>query len=233
MHKEIEGHQEKDIADLERQRRLAEEDLANINADIGMLRNDKDRCDNEVKACENEIAKIARDKKAAEKYLATRQLTEKGLDVLKAVYEKFASKKRAEIEKEIKTVFDKLIWKDTIFPHVSLTKNYNLEVYDLYGSPAREELSAGERQVLSLSFIASMATISGGDIPIVMDTPFGRLFSKHRENIVEQIPKLTRQLILMVQDEELRGESKKILKSRLGEEYNLNFDKGCTTIEEV
>lgn len=231
LHKEIEGHKEEDISQLEKSRKKLEDDEDNIRADIATLNNDKARCQNEIKDHENEIEKISKKKDAARKFIETRKLSEKALEVLNVVYEKFASEKRIEIEKFIKKVFDLLIWKDSIFTKVRLSDDYKLEVFDHYGSPAREELSAGERQVLSLSFIASMAQVSGGDVPLVMDTPFGRLFSIHRENIVEQIPKLTKQLILMVQDEELKGKAKTILQDRVGEEYNLIFENGCTRIE--
>ena len=66
-------------------------------------------------------------------------------------------------------------------------------------------MSAGERQVLSLAFIAGMAKVAreGETVPLVMDTPFGRLSSAHREKITEHLPEIADQLILFVTDEEL------------------------------
>jgi DNA sulfur modification protein DndD len=110
-----------------------------------------------------------------------------------------------------------------------------LEVIDRYGLPARPELSAGERQVLSLSFITAMSRISEEESPLVMDTPFGRLSSQHRESIAQYLPELTDQLVLFVTDEELRDQARLNLAPRIGAEYRLKFNTktSCTAIEEM
>ena len=121
------------------------------------------------------------------------------------------------------------------FQDVRLDKNYVLRVIDRYGKEARPEMSAGERQVLSLSFIAAMARVAvrillpnthAEPFPIVMDTPFGRLSTQHRENITAKIPDIATQLILFVTDEELHGQARANLESRIGKEYELQFDDG-------
>ena len=116
-----------------------------------------------------------------------------------------------------------------------LDENFNLEVIDRYDTPSRSEFSAGERQILSLSFITAMSRISDGKAPLVMDTPFGRLSSQHRNNITEHLPDLSEQLVLFVTDEELRGQARQNLEARIGAEYRLHFDHdtSCTKIVEV
>jgi DNA sulfur modification protein DndD len=139
------------------------------------------------------------------------------------------------IQSEAQEIFQSLISKSSQFTDVRLSDEYRLEVVDRWGYPARPEMSAGERQVLSLGFIAGMAKISGMEAPLVMDTPFGRLHSTHRENIVERLPELTGQWALFVQDEELRGTARKKLEQRIGVEYQLEFDHatGSTRIVEL
>ena len=182
---------------------------------------------------ESEIKKISKLKSATGELARLSQLAEMAKNIFEEVYEEFARKKREEIEEKMKIIFSTLVWKKDQFPDVSLTDNYILELYDRYGAPAREELSAGERQVLSLSFITAMAFSIGGSIPLIMDTPFGRLSSEHRANIVTEIPKITNQWILLVQDEEITQQMLGILKPRIGQEYKLSFQDGCTTLEEV
>jgi DNA sulfur modification protein DndD len=231
VHNQLEDQPEFEAAELEKERYRLDKGEQEIRTGIAEKQSLLKEANESIKRLEQELEKIAKTKKAAKRYLTFRQLSEKGLDVMSRVYEVFAGEKREEIEIKLKEIFESLIWKDSQFPSVGLTDEYKLEVYDLYGSPAREELSAGERQVLSLSFITAMALISGGKIPLVMDTPFGRLHSAHRENIVEQVPSLTNQWILMVQDQELTGEARKKLNHRVGVEYELNFEEGCTNID--
>ena len=142
---------------------------------------------------------------------------------------------RQKIEMKTKEIFKKLIWKDSHFKDITLGTDYNLEVIDRYGMSAKPELSAGERQVLSLSFITAMSRVSEEEAPLVMDTPFGRLSSKHRESNTKYLPDLSDQLILFVTDEELHGQAKRNLDERIGAEYRLEFNKetSCTTIMEV
>lgn len=163
------------------------------------------------------------------------KLAQDSSDYIAKVYESFAEEKRKQIEQRTREIFRSLAWKGGHFGDVRLTEQYNLEVIDRWGQQARPELSAGERQVLSLSFIAAMADVAQREAPLVMDTPFGRLSSAHRESITLHIPELASQLILFVTDEELRDQALENLRSRIGAEYTLHFDpaSSCTTIEEV
>jgi DNA sulfur modification protein DndD len=127
-----------------------------------------------------------------------------------------------------------MIWKDSQFTSIKLTSDYKLEVFDRYGLPARWDLSAGERELLSLSFIAAMAKASGGEAPFIIDTPFGRISEKPRKNISMHLPEMTRQLAIFVTDVELTPESEKNFKERTEKEYTLLFNDftGTTKIME-
>jgi DNA sulfur modification protein DndD len=148
------------------------------------------------------------------------------------VYEEFAKVMRTKIEEEAQKIFALLVWKESQFPKIELTPDYHLTVLDRWGAPARPELSAGERQLLSLSFIMALSKASNGSAPLVMDTPFGRLDSKPRENISEHLPQMVDQLVLFVTGEELHGKAREMLKPHIGREYTLQWDKstGCTAI---
>ena len=68
---------------------------------------------------------------------------------------------RTGIQAKAKEIFQRLIWKESQFQDVRLSEDYHLEVIDRWGLPAKPDLSAGERQVLSLAFIAGMAKVTG------------------------------------------------------------------------
>jgi DNA sulfur modification protein DndD len=80
----------------------------------------------------------------------------------------------------------------------------------------------------------ALSRISEEEAPLVMDTPFGRLSSAHRDTITRHLPDLADQLVLFVTDEEFRDQAKENLEPFVGAEYRLNFSDltGCTTIEE-
>lgn len=216
----------KSAGELKNEERLILKQISEIELAIDVFKNDKAEIEKVLKKITKEIS-------ASGELARLTDLAEMSIDVFQKVYEEFARKKRKEIEAKLNEVFYGLMWKKDQFPKVSLTENYSLQVFDKYGSPARAELSAGENQILSLSLITAMGFVIGGTLPLIMDTPFGKLFSEHRANIVTEVPNLTNQWVLLVQDEEVSEEILKILMPRVGKEYKLVFSDGCTTVEEV
>lgn len=67
-----------------------------------------------------------------------------------------------------------------------------------------ESRSAGEQQMISSALIWALTRISYLDLPIVIDTPLGRLDSKHRQNLIENYYKdLSSQVIILSTDTEV------------------------------
>jgi len=104
------------------------------------------------------------------------------------------------------------------------------------GSDVRpERLSAGERQLLATAILWGLARASGKVLPMVIDTPLGRLDSEHRSRLVEKyFPHASHQVVLLSTDEEIDERYYKKLKSRLGRTYRLEFDERerATTVRE-
>ena len=159
-------------------------------------------------------------------------LANEAAEAMKNIYDLHASDMREQIQQEVNPIFKDLIWNADHFKTISLTENYQLQVLDDSEANHLPEMSAGQRQVLSLSLIGALAKIAvkntipimeNEPFPIVMDTPFGRLSSEHRENITKIFPKIAKQLVLFVTDEELRGKAREILDRYIGAEYQLEF----------
>jgi DNA sulfur modification protein DndD len=223
-----------EIQRLGRSREKFMADIETYQVERGMNVNQIETLNKEIEDSDKAIVKAQKAEKAAELMGRRVELAQRAADALDAIYQAFAEDRRQKIEAEAQRIFQSLVWKDSHFQGMRLDRDYKLEVFDHWGQPARPELSAGERQVLSLAFITAMAKVSGEEAPLVMDTPFGRLSSAHRDNITANIPQIAPQLILFVTDEELRGQALENLKPRIGAEYHLVFDHptSCTTIEE-
>ena len=233
--RQLKGSPLEEISRLEEKRRNFLADVDDLNMEIGALTQSIEQASKQISALEKEITKARKEKQRGQKLSMKLELAQRAADAIAEMYQAFADDMRQRIEANTKTIFRQLVWKESHFQDVQLGDDFNLEVIDRYGRPARPELSAGERQVLSLSFIAAMAQVSEEEAPLVMDTPFGRLSSQHRNSITNYLPKLASQLILFVTDEELRDQARENLKPHIGAEYSLHFDKrtSCTSIEEV
>jgi len=235
VHRQMRGADEEEIRGLSRQREEFNDDLSTNLVEQGRVEAEIESVRTRIKELERQIENAKKSDKRARLLSRKVELAQKAADKIEEVYGTFAANKRVEIEEKTREIFHSLAWKGDHFQDVRLTEDYQLEVIDRYGLPARPELSAGERQVLSLSFITAMAMVAQREAPLIMDTPFGRLSSAHREAITEQLPTLAPQLVLFVTDEELRDKALENLKPRIGAEYRLRFDANtsCTTIEEM
>ena len=102
------------------------------------------------------------------------------------------------------------------------------------GTVPASKLSAAERQLLAVSVLWGLAKASDRVLPTIIDTPLGRLDSKHRATFVERyFPKAAKQVILLSTDEEVVGRYYDMLKPYIANEYVLAYDEAAqsSTIE--
>ena len=60
---------------------------------------------------------------------------------------------------------------------------------------------------MALSLIVGLNRTGRAAGPVVMDTPFGRLDLRHRDNILAYLPTVTTQFVLLVHSGEIRPET--------------------------
>lgn len=98
-----------------------------------------------------------------------------------------------------------------------------------------ERLSAGERQLLAVALLWGLGRASGQPLPIIIDTPLGRLDSSHRTHLSERyFPSASHQVLLLSTDEEITPVYWKRLRRHVARSYTLVHDDqmGSTRIEE-
>jgi DNA sulfur modification protein DndD len=234
--RQLKGLPMEDIAALEKQRETFQQDVDSYMLQTVELKAHVTQLTETISRLEKEIENAKKAVKLNLILAKKMELAQKAADAMNEIHNAFAQAERIKVETKTREIFQQLAWKGSgHFSDIRLGPDFNLEVIDRWGQPARPELSAGERQVLSLSFITAMSRVSEGEAPLVMDTPFGRLSSAHRAAITEHLPNLADQLILFVTDEELRDEARANLEPRIGAEYKLSFNPNtsCTIIQEV
>jgi len=134
---------------------------------------------------------------------------------------------RKELEDQTKKQFFELIWKKENYSDVKINNNYDLSVIHQSGLEGLNTLSAGERQVLALSFMAALNNVSGFDIPIIIDTPLGRISKEPKKNIAKNLPNYlkNKQVVLLVTEEEYTQDVRDALIGKVGNEYRIYFDE--------
>jgi DNA sulfur modification protein DndD len=142
----------------------------------------------------------------------------------------------SRLEVAVLDSFNRLMRKNGLVKDIRIdTSKFTLTLIDADGeelNPAR--LSAGERQLLAVSLLWGLARVAGNRLPSVIDTPLGRLDSRHRQNLVERyFPQASHQVLLLSTDEEIDDELLKRLIPSIAQTYTLVHDDTTftTTIE--
>ncbi|WP_408901214.1 DNA sulfur modification protein DndD [Photobacterium piscicola] len=85
------------------------------------------------------------------------------------------------------------------------TKTFDVElVDDKQQTINRKALSAGEKQIYAIAILEALGKTSGKQLPIIIDTPLGRLDSKHRDKLISNyFPEASHQVIILSTDTEI------------------------------
>ena len=157
-------------------------------------------------------------------------------ETMKRFRQAMLDKRVRRIEELVLEGFQSLLRKGSLITGLSIDpKTFAMT---LHGSDGRalspERLSAGERQLLAVSIIGALGRASGRALPVVIDTPLGRLDSVHRERLVERyFPSASHQVILLSTDEEIDRDHHRRLLPYIGRSYLLLHDDeaGTTSVE--
>lgn len=99
--------------------------------------------------------------------------------------------------------FRKLSHKDQI-ARIDLSADGEVSLFDAGGRDISDyPLSAGESQLFAVALIAAVDRIAGDRLPLIVDTPLGRLDTRHRDAVLELLGSRGAQTILLTQPEEL------------------------------
>lgn len=91
----------------------------------------------------------------------------------------------------------------------------------------REQLSAGEKQLYAVALLWALRLVSGRTVPIIIDTPLGRLDSEHRQRIVQRyLPRASHQVIILSTDTEIDRERYADLEPLIARSYRLVYHRG-------
>ena len=165
------------------------------------------------------------------------EFSEKAKNTLNLFKKAIIDRKSEEIESEILHCFDSLVRKDKLISRINLDKeNFNLTLFDeddfeiLY-----DVLSSGERQLLAISILWALSKISNQKLPVIIDTPLGRLDSKNRHNLSSNyFHKASHQIILLSTDEEMVDDYYSIIEPSISRTFLIDYDKnkGGSSIKE-
>ena len=218
-----------DIAQREQRRVDLTKDLDNVNRKIGALQQKIEVKERELSDINAKIKKISAQYKQTTIYQQRYDMC----DHIKNAMEVHLVEEEQVARKVLCASINKILMETT---HKALklrmTDAYVISLIDQEGTELPK--SSGENQLLGLAFTASLIKfakirqnakdhrlLAGTIAPLVLDSPFGQLDEHYRATTAKFIPKMARQVILLVSKSQASEEVLAALKDHLRFEYLL------------
>lgn len=179
------------------------------------------KCDKLSTDIDVEIAKESTQKKAD----ICKKLATRGKQVIQQIIEDIRDDVREQISEETGKNFLNLIWKKVTYAAVGLTEEYAISARDEDGEEGVGSTSGAEGQLLALSFILALQSVSGFNSPLIIDTPVARTSGILRGNFCEVLRKVSenQQVILFFTEDEFNSRVQDAIKGYESNSYELTL----------
>ncbi|WP_024791013.1 MULTISPECIES: AAA family ATPase [unclassified Lebetimonas] len=206
------------------------EEIYNIQKEIFQLENDIKNLENDLFNSKEKLIKIEKEIKQISKIeFKNRLIQEKintvndSINVLKEIKLSLKSKKRPRLQKLINEKFQKLKKDNFKIKEIAL-----IDEFDIYLINENNEklsvlsASSGQKQIIATSLIWGVSEYLGKHIPMVIDTPLGRLDIENQILILKEFyPNASKQVIMLPTPSELRAEEFELLNKHISDRYCL------------
>ena len=219
------------------------EGLSDLNKRLGQLQIQEQNANETICSLKDQIEKVEqrrdmlyRAQQQRQAHIKRPKRVESVQKVLTEYTAQLTQSKMTTLSDAIIKGFNRLSHKPDRIKRVELDpQTFAVKLYDTYNhSISKDELSAGEQQIYTTALLWGLARTSGKLLPMILDTPLGRLDSSHRQLLIEHyFPYASHQVILLSTDTEIIGHLLSLLKPHISHTFHLAYQQaeGHTTIE--
>jgi DNA sulfur modification protein DndD len=183
-----------------------------------------------------ELGKLYRDVQASNEKRKQFDFAKRLKEALGEVKKRLRQQKRKELEDAYNRHLSALLTSNNLINRVEINEHFELTYKDDQGNAVgMSTVSAGMKQLSATVLLWALKETSGRDIPVIIDTPMGRIDRSHQNNLLENYyPTVAKQVILLPTDSELDREKYHQLKPFICQEYRLSNPTGkAAKIEKV
>ena len=220
------------------------EKLSALNQDLGQLHKQAKDADQSIRSmsyqldvAERKLEKLRHTQELGQAHIQRQKRVGDVQSVLTAYTTRLTHAKITSLGNAIVEGFNQLSHKPDRIKRVKIDpQTFAVTLYDTHNRPLlKEELSAGEKQIYTTALLWGLAKTSGKALPMILDTPLGRLDSNHRQLLIERyFPYASHQVVLLSTDTEIKGPLHSLLEPYVSRTFHLAYQQteGRTTIEE-
>lgn len=211
------------------------QDLGKIKSLISRVTQEKDSLLSQREDAEKQIMKTYENLKSGKRVEDRIIMVEKTQKVLDDFMVEITNRKMRVLENLIVSKFNELSRKPDLVKEVSINpQSFNIQIFDNNNiNIPKDLLSAGEKQMFAIALLWALRELSGKPLPVIIDTPLGRLDSDHRSHLIENyFSKVSHQVILFSTDTEIDRVYFEALKPNISRNYHLDYDnfRGKTNV---
>lgn len=196
-----------------------------LTAQLATLEESRQRLTLEREKLERERKKIVEADAGRTKEESHLSLANRTRSALDTYLQRLTVAKVERLQVEALTCFKQLCRKEDLIESMRIDpRSYHVTLFDRRGRELpKQDLSAGEKQLYAVALLWAMARVSGRPLPMVVDTPLGRLDSIHRQNLIERyFPHASHQVIVLSTDTEVDHACFETLKISTSHAVHLN-----------
>ena len=216
--KKLEAYDEElktDIPDLGDALQKIKNDVTRMNKELGQNEAKLTNLNADIKKLSDEQEKLSENDAKSRKIIEQKKLLDKANEEMINISSEYADELRHKLSECATEIFKNIASKTTLdsLSKIVILDDFQLEVLSKNGTKMLQEISAGQKVVVSLSYIGALLQVGSNlEMPLLMDTPFGRLSSSPRSECIRILPNLLNQWILLATDTELQQEEASMLR---------------------
>jgi len=201
-----------------------------IADEVGTVEFKLEQAENHLERVKEQLEEEQKENERVQRALRTQK-------ALREYTQRLQREKLSLLEDSLTKRFNELCRKETILDDVDIDpESYAIELHRGGEVFERHELSAGEQQLFAIATIWALREVSGAPMPVIIDTPLGRLDKDHRSSMIQTyLPRASHQVMLLATDAEVDENVVKDLEPALSHAYRLQFDEdeSRTVVDEI
>ena len=223
-------------------------EIKDLTAKVSKIEHEQESITKEISSLENMAANLeAKKNKAKQQAFEQSNVRDESVriikyatktqEIMRVFKHAVLVKKVDKLSSKINECFNYLTYKESLVSNIEIEpETLRLTLFNSNHKPIlKSELSAGERQMLAISILWGLALCSNRALPVIIDTPLGRLDSSHRTYFVSKyLPSASHQVIVLSTDEEIKSPYLEMIEKNIAGKFLLKYnnDTHSTTISE-
>lgn len=216
------------ITEFRNQKELLDKEIIGIDATIDSLNREIGEFINERTQKGKRIEELSKKLNVSEKNKAKDELISRNISQLKDFIEKFKSKKKESLEKQILEGLETLLHKKGFVKKVEVEiigDTIDIVLKNVRNEEIKKEsLSKGEQQMYATALLRALVEESDIQFPVFIDSPMQKFDEQHAENIVKYFyPNISDQVVIFpLINKELTEKEYNILSNNIAKTFLIN-----------